>query len=242
MKRRSSVDRREQILEVALALFTQHGMASVSTRQIARAVGISQPSLYAHFPSADAIAAELCARGFQALHDRFAEVLEEPGTPLARLARLGRAYIEFGLANPDVYRIAFMIEQPRDRPCPAGELPSDPGLDEGLRTFGVLRQVVAEVLGRNDTEAGHGGADLLGQRPRAGLAAAGTRPLSLGQARTADHHPPAPDQRRDLTTDRTLTGPGTRMARWHHGSGLRMAAWTGGDRGRGRLRSRSIGV
>lgn len=153
MKRRSSVDRREQILEVALALFTQHGMACVSTRQIARAVGISQPSLYAHFPSADAIAAELCARGFQALHDRFAEVLEEPGTPLARLARLGRAYIEFGLANPDVYRIAFMIEDDRTRSCPPSGLTPDPGLDEGLRTFGVLRQVVAEVLGRNDTEA-----------------------------------------------------------------------------------------
>lgn len=153
MKRRSSVDRREQILEVALALFTQHGMASVSTRQIAQAVGISQPSLYAHFPSADAIAAELCARGFQALHDKFAEVLEAPGTPLARLARLGRAYIEFGLANPDVYRIAFMVEHPRDRPCAQPDLAPDPGLDEGLRTFGVLRQVVAEVIGRNDTEA-----------------------------------------------------------------------------------------
>lgn len=153
MTKRSSVDRREQILETALALFTQHGMANVSTRQIARAVGISQPSLYAHFPSADAIAAELCARGFQALHDRFAEVLEAPGTPLARLARLGRAYIEFGLANPDVYRVAFMVEHPKDRLCPPGELAPDPGLDEGLRTFGVLRQVVAEVIGRNDSEA-----------------------------------------------------------------------------------------
>lgn len=153
MKKRSSVDRREQILEVALALFAEHGMASVSTRQIARAVGISQPSLYAHFPSADAIAAELCARGFQALHDRFAEVLKEPGTPLARLARLGRAYIEFGLANPDVYRVAFMIESAKGKECSPPELAPDPGLDEGLRTFGVLRQVVAEVIGRNDTEA-----------------------------------------------------------------------------------------
>lgn len=153
MNKRSSVDRREQILEVALALFTQYGMASVSTRQIARAVGISQPSLYAHFPSADAIAAELCARGFQALHAKFAEVLEASGTPLARLARLGRAYIEFGLANPDVYRIAFMVEHAKDRSCPQPELAPDPGLDEGLKTFGVLRQVVAEVIGRTDTEA-----------------------------------------------------------------------------------------
>ena len=139
-------DRREQILQVALGLFTQHGMANVTTRQIARAVGISQPSLYAHFPSADAIAGELCVRGFQALHATFAGVLATPGTPVERLERLGRAYIEFGLANPDVYRIAFMVELDPSKPCPE----PDPGMEEGMKTFLVLRTVVAEVLGRED--------------------------------------------------------------------------------------------
>lgn len=149
MKKKPAGDRREQILEVALALFTQYGMASVTTRQIARAVGISQPSLYAHFPSANAIAGELCVRGFQALHARFAEVLQAPGTPLQRLERLGRAYIEFGLANPDVYRIGFMIEYDPTQPHPD----PDPGLDEGLKTFAVLRAVVSAVIGRDDHHA-----------------------------------------------------------------------------------------
>lgn len=138
-----SGERREQILTVALGLFMQHGMANVSTRQIAREVGISQPSLYAHFESADAIAGELCVRGFQQLHARFAEEMAVPGTPRERLRRLGRAYIDFGLANPDVYRIAFMVEYPGEKPC----ADPDPGLIEGLKAYAVLRAVVAEVSG-----------------------------------------------------------------------------------------------
>jgi AcrR family transcriptional regulator len=141
-------DRREQILQVALGLFTQHGMANVTTRQIARAVGISQPSLYAHFPSAHDIAHDLCVRAFQTLHATFAAVLDAPGTPADRLERLGRAYIEFGLAHPDAYRIAFMVEELMAKPCPD----PDPAMIEGLKVFAVLRAVVAEVLGRDDGE------------------------------------------------------------------------------------------
>ena len=55
-------DRREQILAAALELFTAEGMANVSTRQIAQKVGISQPSLYAHFASANAIASDIAGR------------------------------------------------------------------------------------------------------------------------------------------------------------------------------------
>ncbi len=41
---------RAEILEVAAALFMEHGYTAVSLRQIAEAVGIRTPSLYTHFP------------------------------------------------------------------------------------------------------------------------------------------------------------------------------------------------
>jgi len=145
-------DRREQILIAALALFTQHGMAHVSTRQIARAVGISQPSLYAHFPNADAISTELCVRGFQQLHAAFATIMRQGGTPVQRLERLGQAYIDFALTHPDIYRLVFMAEMPE--PEPGGE---DAKMVEGMRAFAVLRDVVAEVL----AEAGDGAETLV---------------------------------------------------------------------------------
>ena len=144
--------RRDQILDAALRLFGQHGMAHVTTRQIAQAVGISQPSLYAHFRTADEIAMELCVRAFAALDARLRAVVDEPGTPAERLVMAGRAYIDFGLSNPDMYRIAFVLENMK--PCvaevPGEQPPVDPALMEGIRVFDLLRRVVAELRGVDD--------------------------------------------------------------------------------------------
>jgi AcrR family transcriptional regulator len=54
---------RERILREASALFAQRGYAGTSTRDIAAAVGIRQPSLFHHFPSKAAIADALLEYG-----------------------------------------------------------------------------------------------------------------------------------------------------------------------------------
>jgi AcrR family transcriptional regulator len=104
-------ERREEILAAALKLFTEFGVYGVSTRQIAQAVGISQPTLYAYFPTKDDIGAELHARAFALLARRLADgnrgAIETPEC----LASMLRIYVDFGLENPDMYRIAFMAEQ-----------------------------------------------------------------------------------------------------------------------------------
>ncbi len=145
-KRPKAGERREEILAAALRLFAQHGMATVTTRAIAQAVGISQPSLYAHFSSAAAIGEELCKRGFEVLEQRMRLVLAEPGDAGMRLHRLGRAYVGFALEQPDLYRIAFMLEDPA---C-ADLAPDDAGMAAGLQAFAALRAVVAELRGADD--------------------------------------------------------------------------------------------
>lgn len=142
-------ERREEILAVATRLFSQHGMAHVTTRQIAQAVGISQPSLYAHFRSADEIGEVLCIRAFEELNARFARVLATPGSAADRLDRLGRCYVDFGLEQPDAYRIAFMVEESA---IEGAEDHDHPGMEAGLRCFDALRQVVAELRGQDDEE------------------------------------------------------------------------------------------
>lgn len=155
-RRARTGERREQILAVALRLFAERGAGNVTTRQIAEAVGISQPSLYAHFASADAIAEELCVRAFETLHARFAVTLAAVDDPWQRIEMLGRAYIEFGLEHPDMYRIAFMPT--RDHVPPPGMTfdlaTNDPGLAAGLRAFAALRDSIAVIHGRNDDTVG----------------------------------------------------------------------------------------
>lgn len=51
--------RREQLLATAAELFASHGFHGVSVAELGRACGISGPALYKHFPSKDAILAEM---------------------------------------------------------------------------------------------------------------------------------------------------------------------------------------
>ena len=144
-KRTRTGERREQILDEALKLFAEHGIQQVSTRRIAQAVGISQPSLYAHFRTSDEIAVELCCRGFMRLHDQLTDAVAGAGTPERRLRRLAETYVRFGLEHPAVYRVAFLIDLPAGH---AGE-PS-PVLEAGVRAFGVLLALFEEVRGVKD--------------------------------------------------------------------------------------------
>ncbi|MCA6289859.1 MAG: TetR family transcriptional regulator, partial [Phenylobacterium sp.] len=68
---------RDEILDAALRLFSEHGVMGVSTRQIAGRVGISQPALYAHFRNRDDLLAELCERAFSELEQRLNTLPED---------------------------------------------------------------------------------------------------------------------------------------------------------------------
>ncbi len=54
-----AASRREQLLATAAELFAARGFHGVSVAELGRACGISGPALYKHFPSKDAILAEM---------------------------------------------------------------------------------------------------------------------------------------------------------------------------------------
>lgn len=148
-KLRSS-ERREHILAEALRLFAARGVFEVSTREIAQAVGISQPSLYAHFKSRDEIAIELSHRAFGLFRERMEGVGGLQGSPIGRLRQMGREYVRFGLEQSSAYRVAFMIER-------ANLTPDDHKAvhDAGMRAFSMLHNLFKEVRNADDayTEA-----------------------------------------------------------------------------------------
>lgn len=137
--------RREEILAAALKLFAEHGVHAVTTRQIASAVGISQPSLYAFFPNKHALQAELCTRAFAELTSRITKGLNAVKRGSRDICGLGKIYIDFGLAHPDAYRLAFMAE--KLDPVPDVSSGDDPILAAGLKAFHLLREAVGFTLG-----------------------------------------------------------------------------------------------
>jgi AcrR family transcriptional regulator len=135
-------ERREEILAHALLLISEAGVHNVSTRQIAQAVGISQPTLYAYFPNRHAMIGEVGSRAFAALADQMRKAASAPGSAEDRLTAVAHNYVSFGLGQPDAYRVAFMIE--------AGSMEEkgedDPVLAAGIATFAIHRQCVADYL------------------------------------------------------------------------------------------------
>ena len=102
---------REDILAAAEALLLSTGSEEeVSIRAVADAVGVTAPSIYRHFPDKAHLIFEVCAREFDRMAEEVADVLAaDPDAPATeQLKAAGRAYAEFGLANPEHYRIMFM--------------------------------------------------------------------------------------------------------------------------------------
>ena len=100
---------RDEILDAAERMLLETGSQdAVSIRAVADAVGVTPPSIYRHFADKVALIFEVCARHFTALEAYVGKACEGVDDPVDKLAALGRAYITFGVANPEPYRIMFM--------------------------------------------------------------------------------------------------------------------------------------
>jgi AcrR family transcriptional regulator len=93
-QRMPAVERRELVLEAAVAEFAAHGLAGTSTEDVARRAGISQPYLFRLFPTKKALFLALVQRCFRRVEDTFTaaaadrtgdEALEAMGDAYERL-------------------------------------------------------------------------------------------------------------------------------------------------------------
>jgi AcrR family transcriptional regulator len=66
-----ATERREMVLEAALAEFAAHGLAGTSTEDVARQAGISQPYLFRLFPTKKALFLALVERCFRQIEGAF---------------------------------------------------------------------------------------------------------------------------------------------------------------------------
>jgi AcrR family transcriptional regulator len=89
--RMSAEERREQVLEVALAEFAAKGLAGTSTEDVARVAGISQPYLFRLFPTKKALFLALVERCFRRVEDAFTVAAKDAVGEDALMA-MGEAY------------------------------------------------------------------------------------------------------------------------------------------------------
>jgi AcrR family transcriptional regulator len=80
--------RRDELLELAAAMFAERGLRATTVRDIADAAGILSGSLYHHFSSKEEMVDEVLRSFLDWLFERYQQIIDTEPNPLARLKGL----------------------------------------------------------------------------------------------------------------------------------------------------------
>lgn len=164
--------RRAEILAAAERIFVEQGYEGATIRKIADEVGLSSTALYMHFSEKSEILLEICRQAFEALLEANQTIVAEAAAPEERLRRMMQAYVDFGFANPNAYRLVYMT-----RPIELRDAAQTAARELGVELFRSFEQVVedAHAAGRlrGETRAtaqalwagGHGVVSLMISKP-----------------------------------------------------------------------------
>lgn len=89
-------DRKDAIVKAALPLFARKGFADTTTKELARAAGVSEPLLYKHFPGKEALYLEIqdfCRHGSTPLAIKLEKLKPSTSTLVCLVYYLMRALI-----------------------------------------------------------------------------------------------------------------------------------------------------
>lgn len=110
--------------------------SALSIRAIATAVGVTPPSIYLHFADRNDLVFAVCERQAEQVDEAMERAAEEGSDPLDRIRRRGLAYLQWGLANPEHYRV-LMMSRPGATP--------ERYLEQRLAGDGGLDAVAADI-------------------------------------------------------------------------------------------------
>jgi AcrR family transcriptional regulator len=173
----NAIVRREQhrqelrgvILDAARQIFEREGYESFSMRKLAKDIEYSPGSIYLHFKNKEELFETLVEESFERLRQALNRIrnghAEED--PVEALKKGARAYVQFGLRNPNDYRFAFLLR----RPAPKRPYRVHPAFDTMRQMVGRcveekrFRAVDVETTSQALWAAIHGITSLLIQRP-----------------------------------------------------------------------------
>lgn len=154
------------LLDAALSVMKEQGVAALSLREVARRAGVSHAAPAHHFKDKTGLLTALAAEGFARFRDALAAGRDQAADhPLARFAATGHAYVRFAIEHPQHFELMFNHELIHVQ---------DPAVVEaGQAAYGVLLDAViaaqkeglapslpADVVATGAWSFGHGMATL----------------------------------------------------------------------------------
>lgn len=109
-------DLKRVLVETALGMLRDGEGWQFTLREVARRAGVSHAAPYKHFTDKAALLAELAAQGYHQLREELLAALGRKGkTARSEILAVAKAYVNFGLANPSLYRLMFSTEIDKSR-------------------------------------------------------------------------------------------------------------------------------
>lgn len=132
-------DLRHDLLEAARAAITEHGLSSLSLRDVARRVGVSHAAPAHHFVDKTGLFTALAADGFESFATYLDEVVKRTAADptRVRLIATGVAYVEFAERNRASFEVMFRTD--------IFDTNNGAYLEAAARTFEVLGRAVREA-------------------------------------------------------------------------------------------------
>jgi AcrR family transcriptional regulator len=156
---------RREILDAASAEFASAGYEQLSMRKLAAQLGCAPGTLYLYFRDKDELLRAVVDESFAELL-RTLKAIPSEGDPLTCLKAKMRAYIDFGLSNPNHYKCAFVL--PSVRPAPYSPHPAFAELVSAVSAYaqqGFIGEGDVELASQVLWSCIHGLTSLLIARP-----------------------------------------------------------------------------
>ncbi|QNK62841.1 TetR/AcrR family transcriptional regulator [Pedobacter sp. PAMC26386] len=140
-KEREREEMKEMITTAAMKMFLEDGYAKTSIRNIADSIEYSPGTIYLYYKDKDELLYEVQRQAYLKLLEAFkaAVTLQDP---LEKLGQLGKAYVKFGLENPELYDLMFIIRAPTN-------VDEQLHVDNGLDAFGFLIEILEGCMKEN---------------------------------------------------------------------------------------------
>lgn len=110
-KERDKQEMRQRIIDAAMYMFLEEGYNKTSIRNIAEAIEYSPATIYLYYKDKDELLYEVQRQAFDKLYETFMKEASDPD-PLVRLEQICKSYVRFGVANPELYDLMFIIRAP----------------------------------------------------------------------------------------------------------------------------------
>ena len=143
--------RRDELLELAAAMFAERGLRATTVRDIADSAGILSGSLYHHFSSKEEMVDELLRGFLDWLFDRYQEIVATEPNPLERLKGLFMASFE-AIADRHAQVVIYQDEAKRLSGQPRFSYVDERNKEQRKMWVDVLNQGIEEGYLRPDID------------------------------------------------------------------------------------------